>query len=215
MSVNKVDVVCTVFIALPFITTNACFIATALYIQQGNLEMAQKFEDARNYQWLVYWLILTAWLLFAGLRLIKILKQLLVSQIEVGNLAAVEKIKNGLFKARMIMSISITCLLSFSIIRFLYSIIREYFSQYRKLNLAMTIVLMFDTTLASTLVVTTVIVNPKAIGSFHLSPSIPARLSAYHGNIKITSSGPDVPRDDSALISSNDEIRQDSYIRIV
>ncbi|CEP19598.1 hypothetical protein [Parasitella parasitica] len=202
--------------SLPFITINVCSIATAVYTQRGNYDMAQKFDDARNYQWMAYWLILTAWLLFAGLRLIKILKQLLHTQLEEGNAIAVDKIKNGLFKVRMIMSTSIFCLLTFSIIRFLYSIVSEYFSQYRKLNLAMSIFLMFDTTVAFTLVVATVIINPKAIGSLHLSPSIAAGLTAFQTTrIRYSSNRNMVPKDDPALIPSNDEIRHDSYMRIV
>lgn len=63
--------------------------------------MAKTFTDALYYLWTAYCFILATWILFAGLRLVKILKQHLDNQNQDANSASIHKIKNGLFKVRL------------------------------------------------------------------------------------------------------------------
>ncbi|CEP19604.1 hypothetical protein [Parasitella parasitica] len=95
----RIDIICTIFIILPFITTNISSIAAAVSVLQWNAKAARVYAGVLYYQWLVYWSILAIMIFIAGLRLIKILEEHLRNQIEAGNGAHVQKIRNGLFKA--------------------------------------------------------------------------------------------------------------------
>lgn len=86
---------------MPFLTNNVCSIAAAVYAEQGNFVKAKIFTDALYYLWAAYCFILATWILFAGLRLIKILQKHLDNQGDDTNSASIHKIKNGLFKVKI------------------------------------------------------------------------------------------------------------------
>ncbi|KAG2202528.1 hypothetical protein INT46_005085 [Mucor plumbeus] len=205
----KIDIICSIFITMPFLTNNVCSIAAAVYAEQGNFVKAKIFTDALYYLWAAYCFILATWILFAGLRLIKILQKHLDNQGDDTNSASIHKIKNGLFKVRMIMSISITSLFIFSFIKCMYGIMRTRLLLDHVLNLAIAIVWTYDGTLASMLVVMTVLINPKALASLSLSSSSHGRSSESY-NRTTTRSNFATYKDDSTLATtSHTEVRKD------
>ncbi|KAI8642369.1 hypothetical protein BD408DRAFT_432474 [Parasitella parasitica] len=197
------DVICTLFIGVPFIIHNICSIGSAAIAEH---EVAKALKNAGYYILSIHLCILAFWVFVAGLQLIKILKQHLHNQIDAGDNAAIEKVKNGLFKVRMTMTICIVSLFIFVLLRFLYSFLNTYFSQNYALNLAMSILLTYDGILASTLVVLTVVFNPKALSSFNLTSS----NQNMSDESQIDKSAFTTTTDDLTLITSRSETQKDS-----
>ncbi|KAI7897690.1 uncharacterized protein BX663DRAFT_527585, partial [Cokeromyces recurvatus] len=167
----KTDVLCSIMITLPFLTNNVCVIGASVYAERGDMAKAKIFTDILYFLWTAYCFTLALCILVAGLRLIAILKHHLKNQatLDPDNNSITGKIKNGLFKVRMIMSISITSLLIFSFIKCMYGILRVPLLKTTGLNLAIAIIWTFDGTLASILVAVVVFINPKALTSLNIT----------------------------------------------
>lgn len=87
-------------VILPFISNNICSIAAAVYAERGDLAKAKIFTDALYFFWTFYCFLLAAWIFFAGLRLLKILRHHLNNQHDPEGLT-VHKINNGRFKVKI------------------------------------------------------------------------------------------------------------------
>ncbi|KAI8642375.1 hypothetical protein BD408DRAFT_443572 [Parasitella parasitica] len=207
----RIDIICTVFIILPFITTNVCSIAVIASYLQFHIEAGLIFQGVLYYQWMVYWSILAAMIFIAGLRLIKILKEHLRNQIEAGNETHVQKIKNGLLKVRMTMAISISSMLLFIFIRYSYDLMREQLENNYGVTLGFTIVILYHRTLATTLVVMTVLLNPTALGAFIMMSSNKENSPETKFDSAANKSNITVPTDEVTLLASNIEKGKDSH----
>ncbi|KAI8640804.1 hypothetical protein BD408DRAFT_419268 [Parasitella parasitica] len=119
-------------------------------------------------QWLLYWPALVIMILVAGLRLIKILKQHLYNQIKAGNRTSVEQIRNGLFKIRMIVSVSIITSLLFTFIRYVYTFLGDLAFDSYGATMALVAATLYHTVFATTLILLAVLFNPTALGSLNL-----------------------------------------------
>ncbi|KAG2213953.1 hypothetical protein INT47_001222 [Mucor saturninus] len=161
-SLILIDISCTAMLILPFISNNICSIAAAIYAERGDLVKAKIFTDTLYFFWTFYCFILASWIVFAGLRLLKILRHHLDNQHDPEG-STVHKIKNGLFKVKMIMSISVTSLLVFSFVKCIYGIFRVKLLLHSEFNLALACIWTFDGTLASMLVVVSLLITPKAL----------------------------------------------------
>ncbi|KAI9248105.1 hypothetical protein EDC94DRAFT_570137 [Helicostylum pulchrum] len=164
----KIDIMCTSLITLPFITNNICVIAASVYAERNQLSKAKLFTDLLYYFWTFYCFTLSIFISFAGARLLKILGLHLKNQSDPES-SAVQKIKHGVFKVKMVMSISITSLLIFSVIKCVYGIFRKEILLNDMLNLLVAIFWTFDGTLASTFVILTLLINPKALTQLSIS----------------------------------------------
>ncbi|GAA5810522.1 hypothetical protein MFLAVUS_003945 [Mucor flavus] len=164
----RIDIMCTSLITLPFITNNICVIAASIYAERNQLSKAKFFTDLLYYFWTFYCFTLSIFILFAGARLLKILGLHLKNQSDPES-SAVQKIKHGAFKVRMVMLISITSLLIFSVIKCTYGIFRKEILLNGMLNLLVAIFWTFDGTFASTFVILTLLINPKALTQLNIS----------------------------------------------
>jgi hypothetical protein len=152
-------------IACPFLTNNVCSIAAAYYAEQRDFVKAKLFTDLLYFFWTFYCFVLAVWILFAGLKLLSIIGGHLHNQYEsAGNPATINRIKNGAFKVKMIMLISVTSLVIFSFIKCAYGVSRMSLLLDRGLNLAIATVWTFDGTIASMLVVMTVLIRQVLVG---------------------------------------------------
>jgi hypothetical protein len=154
----KIDIFCSIIITLPFITNNICSISAAYYAEQGDLNKAKIFTDTLYYLWAAYCFNLACLILLFGLRLLNILSKHLDNQ-STSHPSTIDKIKNGAFKVKMIMSISVTSLFIFSIIKCLYAIFRVKILLNNALSIAIASVWTYDGTLASMLVVVTLLIK--------------------------------------------------------
>ncbi|CEP07242.1 hypothetical protein [Parasitella parasitica] len=165
----QIDFVCITFIILPFISTNVTVIGLSVALYLKNMELAWKFYEILYMQWLFYWPALLLMVLAAGLRLIKILKQHLHNQIKTGNKTSAQNIKNGLFKIRMIMSITITAASIFTIIRYTHTFLGDISYKDYSATLLVIIVSEYHISLATSLIFIFVSLNPTALGFYSFS----------------------------------------------
>jgi hypothetical protein len=147
-------------ITLPFITNNICSIASAVYASRGDMVRAKGFTDALYFMWTIYCFTFAIWILIAGLKLQSLLKLHLNTQRdEDPNSLIVAKVKNGLFKVQVIMTVSVTCLFIFTFVKICYGIARVPILERTGLNLAIAVIWTFDGTFASLLVFSTVLIK--------------------------------------------------------
>ena len=75
-----VDTMCTVIITLPFISNNICAVAAGIYALRGDNYMAAQFTDALYYLWTFYTGFQAILILYAGLRLLRLLNRHLLQR---------------------------------------------------------------------------------------------------------------------------------------
>ncbi|KAI9345428.1 hypothetical protein BD770DRAFT_397051 [Pilaira anomala] len=164
----RIDILCTTLITLPFITNNICSIAASIYADRSQFYQAKLFTDLLYHFWSFYCFILASFILFAGLRLLKILQHHLENQHDQDNHAS-HKIKHGAFKVKVVMVVSVTSLLVFMLIKCFYGIFRKEILLNHVASLFVAIFWTFDGTVASTVVFLTLVINPKALSQLNIS----------------------------------------------
>lgn len=87
-------------IILPFISNNICSVSAAIYAERKDFEKAKLFTDMLYFFWTAYCLFLASWIIFFGLRLLKILDFHLEQQQDSYD-GTVHKILNGKFKVKL------------------------------------------------------------------------------------------------------------------
>lgn len=75
-----VDTMCTVIITMPFISNNICAIAAGVYALRGDNYMASQFTNALYYLWTFYTGFQAILILYAGLRLLRLLNRHLLQR---------------------------------------------------------------------------------------------------------------------------------------
>ncbi|KAI8645752.1 hypothetical protein BD408DRAFT_440768 [Parasitella parasitica] len=199
---KRIDIIFTIFLILPFVTTNICAIGLNISINQNNSEDAWIFFDIEYLQWLVYWPILVIWILLAGFRLIKILKKHLHHQISHGNSESIQKSRLAIFKVCMTMTIGSCSIIIFVLAQCLYTFMEDYFSN----NLEGTVIcfgiIIYHSTLASTLIIITMVFNPKAFHPLDATSPSADELPESHDNTDATESKCARPTDESTLAVS-------------
>jgi hypothetical protein len=145
----KIDISCSAFSVLPFITNNICSVSAAVYAKQGDLVKAHIFTNTLYYLWSAYCFIIACLILFSGLRLLNILSRHVDNQ---PDLCTVNKLKSGAYRIKMIMSISVASLFMFSIIKYVYALFRVNILLNKAVSLAVACFWTYDGTLACMLV---------------------------------------------------------------
>jgi hypothetical protein len=118
-----VNVLCVVTITLPFITNTACTLASGVHAMKGNNELAAKLTRIQYYFWSLYTGYLGMLLLFAGVRLIRLLEKHLLMQSDLR--ININKVKTGALKVRIIVVVGTSCMWIFSFLALVYAICRE------------------------------------------------------------------------------------------
>ncbi|KAI8636256.1 hypothetical protein BD408DRAFT_448566 [Parasitella parasitica] len=199
---KRIDIIFTIFIILPFVTTNICAIGLNISINQNNPKGSDTFFNIEYLQWLVYWPILIVWILLAGLRLVKMLKKHLYHQNSHGNSESIQKSRLAIFKVRMTMAIGICSTIIFIFVRYFYTFMEDYFSN----NLEGTVIcfgiVIYHSTLASTLIIMTMVFNPKAFHPLDATSPSEDESPESHDNTDATESNCARPTDESTLAVS-------------
>ncbi|CEP17689.1 hypothetical protein [Parasitella parasitica] len=112
-----VNILCVATIALPFITNLSCAIAAGIYAVHGDNDMASKLTKAQYGFWTFYCGFLGTLLLFAGIRLMRLLDKHLEVQSDIVN---IKKLRTGALKIKIIVVIGSSCMLMFALLIGLY-----------------------------------------------------------------------------------------------
>ncbi|KAI8644788.1 hypothetical protein BD408DRAFT_412885 [Parasitella parasitica] len=212
---RRIDIVCTILIILPFVTSNICVGGISYYNEQDNIEKLNIYMQIHYYQWLVYWLILIVWILLAGIQLVKILRNHLYNQRKEGsdNVISIQKAQNGLFKVRMTMAIGVCSMLVFMFSRYFYTLMGDRFLENYNVTLAFSIIIVFHCTLASTLIILTILLNPRALNPISSSSPNQDKLADFQDNDNITRSSFADHIGESTLVLSNTEAQTETAIK--
>ncbi|CAO3639956.1 unnamed protein product [Cunninghamella echinulata] len=116
-SQKNVDIICIVMTLLPFVTINPLAAVSAYYAQQGDTVKATIWTDALYGLWITYTFVLGSLILFAGVRLLNLLKAHLLTQ---GMQMNANKIRLGATKLKIIVGIACFCLWAFTIMIIIY-----------------------------------------------------------------------------------------------
>ncbi|KAI8141442.1 hypothetical protein BJV82DRAFT_176264 [Fennellomyces sp. T-0311] len=154
-----VDSICSAIITMPFITNNICAIAAGVYAQSGDMAKAMAFTDALYGFWTFYTGSLGLIILYAGVRLLKLLKRHLMDRTD--GRVNIEKVKLGALKVKIIVLTAFFCLAVFAIVVGLYAAKRVPITLNKAYNTAIAAVWTYDGVIATALIEFSIILNPR------------------------------------------------------
>ncbi|KAJ8655640.1 hypothetical protein O0I10_008729 [Lichtheimia ornata] len=163
----RIDILSTTFITMPFITNNICSIAAGIYAERGEDFIAGQFTHAQYYFWTIYCGSLGFMILFAGIKLLRLLGHHLRMQHDLRTNIA--KIKTGSLKVKIIMLVGCVCLWVFALVLCLYGVLRDQIIRNTGYNLAISAVWTYDGVVATLLVEMALILNPRMTASLGVS----------------------------------------------
>ncbi|KAI9493193.1 hypothetical protein BDB00DRAFT_388888 [Zychaea mexicana] len=152
-----IDGICVAIIALPFITNNICAIAAGIYALQGNIPLATKFTDALYCFWTFYTGSLAIIILYAGTRLLRLLRQHLIEKSD-GRVNA-DKVRLGALKVQIIVLTAFLCLGVFAVILGLYAALRIPITVNKAYNGAIAAIWTYDGALATAFIAFAIILK--------------------------------------------------------
>ncbi|CAO3614311.1 unnamed protein product [Mucor fragilis] len=162
----------------PFLTNTSCALAAGIYAVHGNDEMASKLTMAQYYFWTFYCGYLGTLLLFAGVRLMRLLDKHLLVQSELR--VNIQKVKTGALKVRIIVVVGTSCMWIFAFLLGLYSACREAVMMNQVTNMVVAAVWLFAGPIATFFVEIAVLINPEIaaqLGHLSFGSSSDSRLS--------------------------------------
>ncbi|KAK4520188.1 uncharacterized protein ATC70_008319 [Mucor velutinosus] len=162
----------------PFLTNTSCALAAGIYAIRGNDEMASKLTMAQYYFWTFYCGYLGTLLLFAGVRLMRLLDKHLLVQSELR--VNIQKVKTGALKVRIIVVVGTSCMWIFAFLLGLYSACREAVMMNQATNMVVAAVWLFAGPIATFFVEIAVLINPEIaaqLGHLSFGSSSDSRMS--------------------------------------
>ncbi|CDS03581.1 hypothetical protein LRAMOSA00983 [Lichtheimia ramosa] len=154
-----VDTMCTVIITMPFISNNICAVAAGVYALRGDNYMASQFTDALYYLWTFYTGFQAILILYAGLRLLRLLNRHLLqrtdSRVDLG------RVRLGALKVRIIVMTGFICLTVFAVMMVLYARLRGPITENAAYNVAIAVIWMFDGAITTGVIEFGVVLNPR------------------------------------------------------
>lgn len=118
-----VNILYILTLILPPLTNTTSSILAGYYAGKNNIEMANKFTQMLYYCWTFYCLYLGTLLLFAGIRLLRLLNEHLLAQID--SRTNVQRFKIGALRVKIILVAGSSVLYIFAFLLVLYNICRE------------------------------------------------------------------------------------------
>ncbi|KAI8072389.1 hypothetical protein BC940DRAFT_330549 [Gongronella butleri] len=160
-SQRVVDILSVILISLPYVTINVAALGAGYYAQINDIPKATSWTEAIYYMWLVYTFVLGGLILFAGLRLLKLLTTHLLTQND--NRANMAKIKTGAVKVKIIIGIGCFCLWAFTVMIALYASSRYQVMQSPEYTIILAAFALFNGPLATSVVEFAVFLNPRML----------------------------------------------------
>ncbi|KAL1926794.1 hypothetical protein VTP01DRAFT_5440 [Rhizomucor pusillus] len=154
-----VDGICVLVITTPFISNNICSIAAGVFALRGNNELAAKFTSALYYLWTFYTGFLALLILYAGIRLLRLLSHHLLQRKD--DRVDIAKIKLGALKVKIIILTGFGCLALFAVVLGLYGALRDPIQENTAYNLTIAMLWTYDGVIATAFIEFSVILNPR------------------------------------------------------
>lgn len=155
---TMVNILCLITMTFPFMTNTACAVAAGIYAARGDNAMASKLTMAQYYFWGLYCGYLGSLLLFAGVRLIRLLDKHLLMQSDMR--ININKVKTGALKVKIIVLVGTSCLWIFAFLVILYTICRDAVMTNQGSNMVVAAVWLFAGPIATFFVEIAVLINP-------------------------------------------------------
>ncbi|KAG2219417.1 hypothetical protein INT45_010608 [Circinella minor] len=144
----------------PFISNNICAILGGIYIDQKKFELANTFTSALYHFWTFYTCFLGILLLYAGLRLLRLLRRHFINKPGVTD-DDLKKFSLGALKVKIIVVTAFSCIMIFAVIVILYASYRYEIILYKPYNVGIGIVVTFNGIVGTGFVLFGIILNPK------------------------------------------------------
>ncbi|CAO3616108.1 unnamed protein product [Cunninghamella echinulata] len=170
------DLICITMLLFPLITILPS-IVSGFYAGIGNVEKASSWTSATYFLWTFNDFLVGASVLLAGLRLLKLLKQYLLTQ---GNRREnIAKIRLGATKVRIIILIGCSCLWGYAIFIGYYAASRYVIMQAFIPTIIITCLTLYTGPLATTIIMLALLLNDKILNGF-------SQISLSSGNQNTT-----------------------------
>ncbi|KAF7727794.1 hypothetical protein EC973_007025 [Apophysomyces ossiformis] len=118
-----IDTICVLVITLPFISNNICSVLAGVYAKRGDNVRAEIYTSALYYLWTFYCVFLGSLIVYAGIRLVRLLKFHLRLQAE--RHVDVAKTKTGILKVKIIILGQTACTLISAVLLLTYAAMRD------------------------------------------------------------------------------------------
>ncbi|KAF7727795.1 hypothetical protein EC973_007026 [Apophysomyces ossiformis] len=118
-----IDTICVLVITLPFISNNICSVLAGVYAKRGDNVRAEIYTSALYYLWTFYCVFLGSLIVYAGIRLVRLLKFHLGMQTDLR--VNVAKIKTGVLKVKIVILVGTACVWIFAVILVIYAVMRD------------------------------------------------------------------------------------------
>ncbi|KAI9299887.1 hypothetical protein BJ944DRAFT_235300 [Cunninghamella echinulata] len=209
-----VDLFCTAMVVLPFITINPLAIVAGYYAEKGDVNKAWIWTETIYYLWLFYTFTLGSMVLFAGLRLVNLLKKHLAMQLASGK-DNVAKIQLGTTKVKIIIGIACFCLWAFSLMIAIYISSRYYVMINPIFTVILAALAIFNGPLASSIIEFALLINlntMNGLSNISFGPSSEPHFAIDHS---ATSNSNDISTaiESQALTSGSTSIKMDLWNR--
>ncbi|KAI9315829.1 hypothetical protein BX666DRAFT_2122144 [Dichotomocladium elegans] len=157
-SATVVDLLGSWFFLWPFVINNICSVLAGVYAE-ANLYVAEVFSRLLYGFWFLHDTSLSAAVLFAGYRLVRILNSHLVKFTK--GSVRYQAVKTGIFKIKMLVGIIIICLLQFASFLLLYGILRDLIMTSTAGSVILSVIWTYLGPLTTVFVELAIIINPK------------------------------------------------------
>ncbi|KAI7861119.1 hypothetical protein BDC45DRAFT_552418 [Circinella umbellata] len=147
-------------IGFPFISNNICAILGGVYIDQKKFELADTFTSTLYHFWTFYTCSLGILLLYAGFRLLRLLRRHFINKSGVTD-DDIKKFSLGALKVKIIVVAAFSCIIIFAVIVILYASYRYEIILYKPYNIGIGIVVTFNGIVGTGFVLFGIILNPK------------------------------------------------------
>ncbi|KAF7727792.1 hypothetical protein EC973_007023 [Apophysomyces ossiformis] len=154
-----IDTICVLVIALPFITNTICSLLAGMYAEQGDIASAKAYTSAIYYLWSFYTAFLGLLIVFAGIRLIRLLYYHLEMQTDLRVNGA--KIKTGVLKVKIVVLVGAACLWLYSIVAAMYAAFRDPITKNMPMVVLICILWMYMGALTTLMIEFAIILNPQ------------------------------------------------------
>lgn len=152
-----VDVLFLCSIFCPFFTTTSCAVAAGYHASIGENEMAARLTRIQYYAWGFFCGSVALVLLFAGLRLMRILDRYITLQenLKVDTL----KVRTGALKVKMIVVSGTLCMGTFALVLASYGALRSIIMKDTTFNIAVAIIWLFAGPLAAFFIIVAILIK--------------------------------------------------------
>ncbi|KAI9478060.1 MAG: hypothetical protein EXX96DRAFT_504238 [Benjaminiella poitrasii] len=156
-----VNILCVATIILPIITNTICSVAAGIYASRNNNKVASIMTITQYSFWTFYCVYLGTLLLFAGVRLIRLLdKHLLAQTPSTTNPRTFNAVRTGALRIKIIVIVGTSCMWIFAFLVCIYSVCRDALLTNQISNMVVAAIWLFAGPIATFFVEIAILINP-------------------------------------------------------